>query len=433
MIRSVFIGLLTLVGLAACSSSDGDPGAPGGQGGPGREFVGGNSGSEGSRLPCEPTATALALESVSDLVGASGADLIALANKQAEIALRWPARDSGPTFDTSARVLGLKVEPGRGPVLQLVCEDPSYQGTDRPKPRLELPVVITLRTADGALDARLETVLSAESSERAQIAPVRLDPEAVGGTAGSAVAEFYADGSPTLLFEAGFTVNGAYGWVAGPFSPHVARPCAYTAYAYWPADSTCWPELEGVPSDDDALMQPQLARVNTSFDLEWQDGRSTKARFEVELSEGTTCAATDQASHPVKLRIVTSDGRVDLTLPAILSGGEAWSVAWPAALADVEPFGLGLAGSIALDAGALKDQLGYEQPNVSAAIVSVYLSSPSTNDSPLLMGGLRVVPIDRTGFDSPLPTVQLPGGDSEGCFSSARSRGPVMRGELTLN
>jgi hypothetical protein len=433
MIRNIFMGLLTLAGLAACSSSDGDPGASGRKGGSGREFVGGNSGSEGSRLPCDPTATALPLEAVSDLVGASGADLIALANQQAEIALRWPARDSGPMFDTSARVLGLKVEPGSGPVLQLVCEDSSYRGTDRPKPRLELPVFITLRTADGALDARIEAVLSAESRERAQIASVQLNPEAVGGTVGSAVAEFYAGGSPTLLFEASFTANGAYGWVAGPFSPHVARPCAYTAYAYWPADSKCWPELEGAPSDDDALMQPHLARVNTSFDLEWQDGRSTKARLEVELSEGTTCAGPDQASHPVKVRIVTSDGRVELTLPAILSGGESRIDPWPAALSAVDPFGLDLAGSIALDAEALKDQLGYEQPNVSAAIVSVYLSSPSSNDSPLLMGGLRVAPIDRTGFDSSLPTVQLPGGDSEGCFSSARGRGAVLRGELTLD
>jgi hypothetical protein len=102
---------------------------------------------------------------------------------------------------------------------------------------------------------------------------------------------------------------------------------------------------------------------------------------------------------------------------------------WPAKLRDVEPFALSLTGSIALDAAALTDQLGITAPGISAAIVSMYLSSPVRIDSPVLSGMLRVVPIERTGFDTPLPTVQLPGGDSERCFSSA-GRTQILVGKI---
>lgn len=93
-------------------------------------------------------------------------------------------------------------------------------------------------------------------------------------------------------------------------------------------------------------------------------------------------------------------------------------------------FTLDLNGAIALDANALKEQLGISKPSVSVAIVSFYLSSPVTNDSPVLGGRLRAIAIDRTGFDTALPEVTLPGGDSEQCFSADGKTDLLLAGTL---
>jgi hypothetical protein len=393
---------------------------------------GGNSGSEGSLLPCEETDSELAtLDTVSPAVGVSGSDLLALANREPEVSLRWPTRDSGPAFDASAPVLMIHVA-AMGAATEVRCDDPNFPDQYRPKPRVKLPVVVTLRTAGGALDERFETVLSAESRDRADIEILTVEPEAVSGSIGAAVASFYTSRIRSLVFELSFRPSGTFGWVAGPFSPHASSPCAYTAYAYWPADSACWPERGGEPVDDIDAMKPHLARVNRAFELVWSDAPNerTQATLDVQLADGTTCQNAGETSHPVRVHIVTQDGRADLTLAATLAGGPVSVDPWPAHLRDVEPFYLDLSGSIALDRAALADQLSVSAPNVSAGIVNFSLSSPSGVDSAVLEGELRVAPIDRTGFATALPIGQLPGGDSERCFSSGGTGAPVLRGKI---
>jgi hypothetical protein len=420
-----------LTGLAACST-DGDKLAQ--VAGPNANTEGGNSGAEGSRLPCTESSTDLAsLESVSTEVGVSGAELLALANHQREIALEWPARDSGPRFDTSATRLELEVTP-RGLPREYVCTDPSYSGEYRPKPHLDLPVTVTLKTANGVLDERFEVVLTAHDREHAEMrdeegrTSIERKPEEVVGSLGAAVVAYYAHAQVfrNLIFTLSFTPEGAFGWVGGPFSPHTARPCAYTEYVVWPAGSACGPQ--GTVEDRGA-MEPHLARINRSFDLRYADGQQTKVKFEVTLADGPTCAAYTAVRHRVQLHLTSSDGRLDLSMPGWLAGGPSVIDPWPAHLADVEPFYLSLNGSVALPATALP-QVGIERSDVAAAIVDLYIASPVAVDSPVLSGMLRVFAIDRTGFEQPLPTVELPGGDSAHCFSARGGTAPILQAEI---
>ena len=399
---------------------------------PVREDPGGSSGTEGTIAPCETVAKQLAtLETRGVAVGFSGAELLALANQQSEVSIHWPARDSGPSLGASSTKLRVHVAARGETATEHVCSDPAFPEKYRPKPRLELPVEVMLQTDDGVLDASIPTVLSAESLEEAKLETLTLAPEAVGGTLGDAVAGFYNDNPEDLLIEVFFGLGGTYGWVGGPFSQNIKRACAYTAYAYWPADAACWPERSGAPIDDLDVMEPHLARVNQSFDSVWSDRTRTQLTFEATLAGDATCEAHGEVSHRVQLRVVSDDGRIDFNLPAMLSGGPQSIDPWPAHLRDVEPFSLNLMGSIALDAHALEAQLGFTDSSVRAAIVSVWLSSPSGVRDPALSGALRIVPIDRTGFAEPLPTVELPGGDSEHCFSSTyRTR--VLWADLTL-
>jgi hypothetical protein len=434
MFHKLFIAFLAWLALAACSSSVESPGSVHRDEGRGPDLAGGTSGSEGSVLPCQQTATTQAtLDTVADMVGLSGADLLALANREPQIALRWPARDSGPMFDTSATRMWLNVT-ARGDAIEYHCDDPQYSAKYRPKPHLELPVVLTLHTDNGVLDARFETVLSAEARDTAKIETLERAPEAVGGTLGQAVAQFYRAGSRNLLFELNFGPSGAYGWIGGPFSPHANAPCAYTEYAIWPpVDSTCNAAYGGMPLEDSGAMRPHLQRINQAFDLTWQDGALTRVTLAAKLAEGQTCNMAGQVSHAVDLHVTTADGRVNASLPATLSGGPVSIDPWPDHLRNIEPFSLDLTASVALDAAALAAGFGFSQPGVSAAIVSLYLSSPVGINSPVLGGGLRVVAIDRKGFADPLPTVTLPGGDSEGCFSATGGQTPALSAEIALH
>ena len=430
MTRSWIIVSLTL--LVACSSSREEPSTSGGTDPRGPDLAGGNSGAEGSYGPCEEHMQPLgSLRARSENVGVSGDDLLALANRQTRIPLTWPARDSGPAFDTSDDTLQFEVSASATEASEWRCDDPNYPEAHRPKPHVELPVIVTLRTEHGVLDERFETVLRAQSPERAQIPTITLEPEAVGGSLGRAVADYYTDGVRSVMFELSFEPRGVQGWVGGPFSVHHTRPCAYTEYAYWPADAECWPQRSGEPIDDDAAMQAHLARINRTFEITWRNGDTSELRFESSLTDGVTCDDHGLVNHPVQVHITSADGSIDLTLPGSLSGGPSTIDPWPAGLSDVEPFSLDLSASIALDSAALSAQLGLSK-DIDAAIVSLYLSSPVAIDSPELSGQLRVVPIDRSGFATPLPLVTLPGGDSERCFSASTGATPVMQGTIAL-
>jgi len=98
-----------------------------------------------------------------------------------------------------AETLQIEVTAPSGPATEYVCDDPDYPEQYRPKPQLELPIVLTLLTGNGALDARIETVLVAESGERAEIPSLELAPEVVGGELGKATAAYYQNGYRNLI------------------------------------------------------------------------------------------------------------------------------------------------------------------------------------------------------------------------------------------
>lgn len=421
MFRSRLAALLMFVSLAACTDST--PERVGARP-KDKDLAGGSSGTEGSVAPCEEVQTPLAsLDTRSEHVGASAADLLALANREPEVPLDWPALDSGPKFEHSSSVIEIEVTATDEPAIEVRCDDPNVPKKRRPKPRIELPVVLTLKTDDGVLDARIDAVLAGESHDRARIMePGRLKPEALGGRLGRAIAAYYTDGYRDVLLALQFGPSGTTGWIGGPFSPSRTNPCAFTAYASWPANAECPFEYE--PSKKS--MTPYLERLNREFDLTWNSGEATKVTLDVALADGATCSYDDGVTHPVSARIVTADGRVDLTVRGELLGVPFGVAPWPEHLADYEPFTLNLNASIALNAADLSAKLKYEAPGVSAAIVNFWVSSPVGPFSSLLDGGLRVTPIGREGFDTPLPEVQLPGGDSERCFSSG-AKGPVLK------
>ena len=94
---------------------------------------------------------------------------------------------------------------------------------------------------------------------------------------------------------------------------------------------------------------------------------------------------------------------------------------------------MSVSGAAAVDADGLHEGLGYMADDVSAAIVSLYLETPTGLDSPLLGGELRAVPIDRTGFATPLPATSPELGGDARCYSAGGvPRTPILRGELAL-
>jgi hypothetical protein len=396
------------------------------------DLAGGNSGGEGSRLECEGTPTTLALDEAGEMLGFSAEHILALADTR-EVSMRWRALDSGPEIMPREDTLRLIVEPLSDTATAFHCDDPEYPDEHRPPPRLEVPVALILQTEDRMLDERFETVLVATTAERASIPTITVEPEELAGSLGEAVGEFYSAGLRSLMFDLYFGPEGPAGWIGGPFSPHAANPCAYTEYASWPADAECWPSAEAQPTDRDTL-EPYLARASSAFELTWDGGETTDATLSVELVEGTMCREGHSILAPVQIRIVTEDRRVDLAMAgSMLASPEGSSDPWPEQHADVEPFTLDLSGAVALDANAVRDGLGYENADLSAAIVTFWVATPAAIDSPLLGGELRAVAIDRTGFSTPLPAVTLPGGGSERCFDSSGARPrPFLQADLVL-
>lgn len=402
------------------------------------DLAGGNSGAEGVPVRCAETQTPLALDAADVTLGFSADDLLALTRTR-DVSMRWDVRDSGPKIMPSADTLSVVVEPSSDMAAAFVCDDPEYPDEHRPPPRLEVPIALTLQTEDRMLDERFETVLVATEATRATIETIAVEPEDFMGSLGHAVAAFYDDGQRNLLFEQlTFTADGLAGWILGPFSPHASDPCRETVYATWPADAMCWPG-EHEEQTDEEEMQTHLERANQTLELIWDGGETTEATLEVDLADGPTCRLGEYVKHRVQIRITTSDGRVDLTLPGSLHGGPGFggegSELAPARGAF---FHLEVSAAFALDADGLLEHLDYAEAAVSAAIVSLYVSTDlGTSDVPVpLQGEIRAIAIDRTGFDTPLPAGELPGVgglDNERCFDSATDRLlPLLRGRLTL-
>lgn len=425
---------------------------------------GGNSGAEGSRLPCPPTEVPLeSLDAVHDALGFSAADVLMLTRTR-EVSLRWDVRDSGPELMPQGDTLSILVEPSSDTATAVVCDDPHYRYPDRPEPYLEVPVTISLQTEDGLLDERIETTLVAAEPTHAAVHTIAIEPEDFVGSVGQAVGDFYVDGQRNLMFDLTFTEDGPVGWMFGPFSPHASKPCRETIYATWPADAVCWPGQQEEATDE-AELRTHLQHANQTLKLVWEDGAFGDATLDVELADGPTCRwstlragalrADVYVSHRVRMRLRTSDERVDLTLQGsliggptlVLDGGEFGDVLArvregvyerPDVRVDDEVFQLELSAAVALDAEGMLEHLGVADASVGAAIVSIHLTTDDgTSASPVpLQGEIRAIAIDRTGFATPLPAGELPGVgglDNERCFDAENvRRAPLLRGNLAL-
>jgi hypothetical protein len=435
--RSCRIAAMLL--LAACA--DDGPASPGG-----------NSGTEGSLLPCPPTDVPLeSLDAVHDALGFSAADVLVLTRTR-EVSLRWDVRDSGPELVPQSDTLSILVEPSSDTATAVVCDDPNYADADRPEPYLEVPITISLKTDDGLIDERIETTLVAAEPTHAAVHTIAIEPEDFVGSVGQAVGVFYVDGQRNLMFDLTFTEDGPVGWMFGPFSPHASTPCRETIYATWPADAVCWPGQQEEATDE-AELRTHLQRANQTLELVWEDGAVIDATLDVELAEGPTCRTDLYVSHLVRMRLRTSDERVDLTLQGSLIGGPALVYQGDDSNAKLRPqrsspeyrpgvddeaFHLELSAAVALDAEGMLEHLDLADASVGAAIVSIHLTTDDGTSAGTvpLQGEIRAIAIDRTGFATPLPAGELPGVgglDNERCFDAENvRRPPLLRGNLAL-
>ena len=252
-----------------------------------KDPAGGNSGSEGSIGPCAETELVHdSLDDVDDMLHFSANDVLALA-AQLEVALRWERLDAGPSLPEGHAMLHIRVESlGEGPSV-FHCGDPNYPAEHSAPPRMEIPVALILRTDDGVLDERFETTLVATHSMQAAI-DLTVDAQQLSGSLGAEVVSFYTGGTRSLMLELRFSAAGPTGWIGGPFSPNASDPCAYTAYATWPADAQCWPTQQVSLDDDDALADV-VARVSRSYELQRSDGTKGTASLEVTLAASPAC------------------------------------------------------------------------------------------------------------------------------------------------
>ncbi|MDD9937768.1 MAG: hypothetical protein OXT09_29420 [Myxococcales bacterium] len=392
----------------------------------GGDDPGGNSGAEGNNpggsteVACTRDEETLdSLDQVSALAGFSPTDLLDAIGSEHRVPMRWLQQDSQPAIDASRDMLALTLTPDGTAATASACDDdPEYPEDLRAQqpPELQLPVTLTLQSDDGRLDASLPAVLLANDSESARLdvgIDLAMDPNALGEL-GELVTDAFSDDLQTH-FEIAFEEGDTRGVVMGPFSPHSDRPCLFSAYAVWPAES-CSPP----PGEEAERARAQLGR---SYDLVWDDNSTTSAEVEITVRDEVPCdiATNEELSQPnADIRITSEDGRVSLSLPAHLDsapaaeGGEADAVADAVARLFLTREELGQ-----LDAEADAD----------AAVVELWLSDQPVPDEPPIQGRLEVLLLDRSGFDTALPRGN-PGG-APWCFDARNRPQSLMAATLS--
>jgi hypothetical protein len=196
--------------------------------------------------------------------------------------------------------------------------------------RIEVDVVLEIVSAGGALDERVETVLSARNPDFAG-AEVQLSADEVGGElelVATPPPGFEPDGPPKLQFDVGFSSLGITGRV-NSFATFRSSDGAVgqgggQVLAQWPAEAFCDSGALAVPVDQ-AVRGLSVAAAVEAYNAQspmsarYSDGAEpSEVGFELGAADGFAC---QDLSRPLdearsvefdgELRLTTADGTLD--------------------------------------------------------------------------------------------------------------------------
>jgi len=319
--------------------------------------------------PCDPEESVLALDAATAF-GASGAELLARLDLGAPSPLFWVPRTASPavTFSPGPGETSLTLEvtaradDAQSPGVTQTLWRPQSVGAACPDDSLVLPVLVSLRSADGALDEQVEGVLNFSSASTAHLEAALYSPRPGPTTEPSnALAGTFAYtqiGAPGEHWQAvGLTVSADFwpGGSRGALLPSFARvtgdqtpappptstpapstptagsgilaptlPTGWGSVAVWPRREACDGEGRGLAAAyaaSDPIIGRSLADVvseqNALSSLELASGPArTPVSFTLEVPTGLQCVR-------VTGRSMTFDVRATLRAAAGTGEGAA--------------------------------------------------------------------------------------------------------------
>ncbi len=348
--------LVAALGAAGCAGGQtgGEFGAENGTGG-GTALEGGSS--------CEEDTTELELDEVSPL-GFSAEDVLALAEGTHEATLTWAPDEASmatTTLESGTTAVTLVVE-AAGPASFVDAEPPSSGGTvgmialGRVCPdRVDVPVTVTLTTADGALDETLEGTLSATDAGSATLlVPIELDE--LEGTLSFEVVSPEGGVPIQTRLEVVFGEGIFAGRLSGTIEQRTDRvaTAAGATYAEWGYDACEQGAFPVDPGSPEAITSAALLEVvngASPLAVTWGDGTETTLSLAAVADGPTVCwrPASEELGYPedaylvsAEVTMTSADGRLDavqgVTLEAAAANGAPTAITLRSAGAQpVEP------------------------------------------------------------------------------------------------
>lgn len=352
-----------VVALAGCRR-DSEPPRPGGQSGDDGDLSPGDLVAPGPPPePCDWEEVPLALDAATPF-GASASELVSSVAPTRESPLFWVPYDSTPgvtfTPGPGETSIALGIEPRAGEMAKLSSFHPLLEGAVCEHEKIRVPVHVTLRSADGALDASAEAELLFTSATTAELQTgfaldavggsfaLSLGDAARGSVAGGLAleAQLWLGGNRGVLYPSlevpgppgdpdapSADPSGALQGTVGPPPPPRPEPPAADVIAaptlpeHWSAVAV-WPRLEQCAYDGrrsayayaagDRVIGSsmteivELANARGPFLVSLGD-RTASLRFDVEAPTGLRCAAPDTFGTNMASRTLTFDVRATLS------------------------------------------------------------------------------------------------------------------------
>lgn len=285
----------------------------------------------------EQRAMELELDAESEL-GFSARDVLDHAGEQREETLRWRALNGvsyGPESGTQALTFGI-TPTGKARFVEYVPKSSGFEIASDCGEQLEIPVEVTLQSAQGALDERFTTVLTARSVELGRIYH-RLKAEDLGGSLELTASDGFEFTELSVSIQTSrFGVQGSLTPSLQKTSGDSVAQSATGTLASWGPEG-CEAGMR-VPSDaavadfsaDDALA---LLTQHTDAAAAWKGGEATTVEFSFEPGLDGACAVLEQSAFappgadgavgtlriPGTLQATTADGLLNASWSATLT------------------------------------------------------------------------------------------------------------------
>lgn len=365
MKRALILSCSFLFAVAGCGREEPQPPTPGGQSGDDGDVnpdKGGPPDVPGPpQDPCDRVHTPLALDAATPF-GASALELVSNIAPTSDSPLFWVAYDDiadvsftpGPG-ETS---ITLGIEPRAGETATLTTAQPRFENTQCPDDMLRVPVHVTLRSADGALDTGSDSVLLFTSATTAELL-AGFATDALGGSfafdrLGDPAERYIATG---IRLEAQLWVGGSRGalypnieqapptpppspggalqGVPGPTPPPPASAPVTPTPGFISApivperwrEIAVWPRLEACAGDgrgsayayaaDERVIGTSLSEIVDAVNAQGPftvslGDQTASLLFEAEVPAGLSCAAPMPFSTELASRSLTFDVRAAL-------------------------------------------------------------------------------------------------------------------------